>query len=92
MAGALLRSAAAPRETYNVAHRIPWHWQVPAYLVTKAAGAGLRSPGRKVCRRQNAYGRARLRGACLRTAARVSIDEDRSRVPTFGPSKLGPYY
>jgi len=41
MAGALLRSAAAPRETYNVAHRIPWHWQVPAYLVTKAAGAGL---------------------------------------------------
>jgi formate-dependent nitrite reductase membrane component NrfD len=44
MAGALLHSggfAAAPRETYNVAHRLPWHWQVPAYLVTKAAGAGL---------------------------------------------------
>jgi formate-dependent nitrite reductase membrane component NrfD/NAD-dependent dihydropyrimidine dehydrogenase PreA subunit len=38
MAGALLRSGA--RETYNVAHRVPWHWQVPAYLVTKAIGAG----------------------------------------------------
>lgn len=38
MAGALLRSAA--RETYNVPHRIPWHWQVPAYLVAKAVGAG----------------------------------------------------
>ena len=21
-------------------HRVPWHWQVPAYLVTKAIGAG----------------------------------------------------
>ncbi len=41
MAGALLNSAAAPKETYNVPHRIPWHWQVPAYLVTKAVGAGL---------------------------------------------------
>ena len=40
MAGALLRSAAAPRETYNVPHRVPWHWQVPAYLVTKSLGAG----------------------------------------------------
>lgn len=39
MAGALLNSAA-PRETYNVPHRIPWHWPVPAYLVTKAVGAG----------------------------------------------------
>jgi Fe-S-cluster-containing dehydrogenase component/formate-dependent nitrite reductase membrane component NrfD len=38
MAGALLRSGA--RETYNVPHRVPWHWQVPAYLVTKAIGAG----------------------------------------------------
>jgi Fe-S-cluster-containing dehydrogenase component/formate-dependent nitrite reductase membrane component NrfD len=41
MAGALLRSAAAPRETYGVAHRVPWHWQVPAYLVTKAIGSGM---------------------------------------------------
>lgn len=41
MAGALMRSAAAPRETYGVAHRVPWHWQVPAYLVTKAVGAGM---------------------------------------------------
>lgn len=40
MAGALLQSAAAPRETYNVPHRIPWHWQVPSYLVTKSIGAG----------------------------------------------------
>jgi Fe-S-cluster-containing dehydrogenase component/formate-dependent nitrite reductase membrane component NrfD len=40
MAEALLRSAP-PRETYNVPHRIPWHWQVPAYLVTKALGAGM---------------------------------------------------
>lgn len=39
MASALLRSAA-PRETYNVPHRIPWHWQVPTYLVTKSIGAG----------------------------------------------------
>jgi formate-dependent nitrite reductase membrane component NrfD/ferredoxin len=41
MAGALLRSATPPRETYNVPHRVPWHWQVPAYLVTKAIGAGM---------------------------------------------------
>jgi Fe-S-cluster-containing dehydrogenase component/formate-dependent nitrite reductase membrane component NrfD len=42
MAGALLASAPAsvPRETYNAPQRIPWHWQVPAYLVTKAVGAG----------------------------------------------------
>ena len=40
MASALLRSAAAPRETYNAPHRIPWHWQVPAYLVAKSIGAG----------------------------------------------------
>jgi Fe-S-cluster-containing dehydrogenase component/formate-dependent nitrite reductase membrane component NrfD len=25
---------------YNVEHRVPWHWPVPAYLVTKAIGAG----------------------------------------------------
>jgi Fe-S-cluster-containing dehydrogenase component/formate-dependent nitrite reductase membrane component NrfD len=41
MAGALLRGAAAPRETYTVGHRLPWHWPVPAYLVTKAIAAGL---------------------------------------------------
>ena len=51
MAGALLRGGglggpqgpplgAVARETYNVPHRVPWHWQVPAYLVTKAIGAG----------------------------------------------------
>lgn len=26
---------------YNAQHKIPWHWPVPAYLVTKAIGAGL---------------------------------------------------
>jgi Fe-S-cluster-containing dehydrogenase component/formate-dependent nitrite reductase membrane component NrfD len=26
---------------YNAQHKIPWHWPVPAYLVTKATGAGL---------------------------------------------------
>lgn len=26
---------------YNAQHRIPWHWPVPAYLVTKSAGTGL---------------------------------------------------
>jgi Fe-S-cluster-containing dehydrogenase component/formate-dependent nitrite reductase membrane component NrfD len=41
MASALVASAAAPRETYNVPHKIPWHWQVPAYLVAKAIGAGI---------------------------------------------------
>lgn len=41
MAGALVRSTAAPRETYNVPHKIPWHWPVPAYLVTKSIGAGM---------------------------------------------------
>lgn len=25
---------------YNAQHQIPWHWQVPAYLVTKAIGSG----------------------------------------------------
>jgi len=40
MADALVASAAQPREVYNVAHKVPWHWQVPAYLTTKAIGAG----------------------------------------------------
>lgn len=26
---------------YNAQHKIPWHWQVPAYLVTKGIGSGL---------------------------------------------------
>lgn len=26
---------------YNAQHKIPWHWPVPAYLVTKALGAGI---------------------------------------------------
>lgn len=41
MATALVHSAAPPRETYNVPHKIPWHWQVPAYLTTKCIGAGI---------------------------------------------------
>jgi formate-dependent nitrite reductase membrane component NrfD len=39
MAEALV-NASRPRETYNTPHKIPWHWQVPAYLTTKAVGAG----------------------------------------------------
>lgn len=27
--------------TYNAQHKIPWHWPVPAYLVTKAIGTGI---------------------------------------------------
>jgi Fe-S-cluster-containing dehydrogenase component/formate-dependent nitrite reductase membrane component NrfD len=27
--------------TYNAQHEIPWHWPVPAYLVTKGIGAGI---------------------------------------------------
>ena len=26
---------------YNAQHKIPWHWPVPAYLVTKGIGAGM---------------------------------------------------
>jgi formate-dependent nitrite reductase membrane component NrfD/ferredoxin len=26
---------------YNAQHNVPWHWQVPAYLVTKGIGTGL---------------------------------------------------
>jgi Fe-S-cluster-containing dehydrogenase component/formate-dependent nitrite reductase membrane component NrfD len=26
---------------YNAQHKIPWHWPVPAYLVTKSIGAGV---------------------------------------------------
>ncbi|MCB9778653.1 MAG: polysulfide reductase NrfD [Alphaproteobacteria bacterium] len=26
--------------SYNAQHLVPWHWQVPAYLVTKGIGAG----------------------------------------------------
>lgn len=41
MAGEILAlGGAAPRETYNVAHKIPWHWQVPAYMLSKSIGAG----------------------------------------------------
>lgn len=27
--------------TYNAQHDVPWHWQVPAYLVTKGIGSGV---------------------------------------------------
>ena len=27
--------------SYNAQHLIPWHWPVPAYLVTKGIGAGI---------------------------------------------------
>jgi formate-dependent nitrite reductase membrane component NrfD len=26
---------------YNAQHKVPWHWPVPAYLTTKAIGAGI---------------------------------------------------
>ena len=26
---------------YNAQHKVPWHWPVPGYLVTKAMGSGL---------------------------------------------------
>ena len=26
---------------YNAQHKVPWHWQVPAYLVTKGIGSGI---------------------------------------------------
>ncbi|HSR42636.1 MAG TPA: NrfD/PsrC family molybdoenzyme membrane anchor subunit, partial [Longimicrobiales bacterium] len=29
------------RTVYNVQHSVPWHWPVPAYLVTKGIAAGL---------------------------------------------------
>lgn len=40
MAETLMQSSN-PRETYNIPHKIPWHWQVPAYLTTKAIGSGV---------------------------------------------------
>ena len=35
MAGELVRTF------YNAQHKIPWHWPVPAYLVTKGASSGV---------------------------------------------------
>jgi Fe-S-cluster-containing dehydrogenase component/formate-dependent nitrite reductase membrane component NrfD len=35
MAGELLQAS------YNAQHKVPWHWPVPAYLVTKGIAAGL---------------------------------------------------
>jgi Fe-S-cluster-containing dehydrogenase component/formate-dependent nitrite reductase membrane component NrfD len=35
VAGEMVRTA------YDVEHRVPWHWPVPAYLVTKGVAAGL---------------------------------------------------
>ncbi len=35
MAGQMVQVAT------NAQHKVPWHWQVPAYLVTKGVGAGL---------------------------------------------------
>ncbi|MFV8752692.1 4Fe-4S dicluster domain-containing protein [Nannocystaceae bacterium ST9] len=29
------------QQSYNMQHRIPWHWPVPAYLVTKAIATGI---------------------------------------------------
>ena len=35
-----MAASMVARETYNAPHRVPWHWPVPAYLVTKAISAG----------------------------------------------------
>ncbi|MCB9742837.1 MAG: polysulfide reductase NrfD [Alphaproteobacteria bacterium] len=35
MAGQMVQLA------YNAQHKVPWHWPVPAYLVTKGVGAGV---------------------------------------------------
>lgn len=35
------RAQEMVRVNYNAQHAIPWHWPVPAYLVTKGIGAGL---------------------------------------------------
>jgi Fe-S-cluster-containing dehydrogenase component/formate-dependent nitrite reductase membrane component NrfD len=40
-ASSMVRAAIQPREVYNVPHKIPWHWPVPSYLVTKSIGAGM---------------------------------------------------
>lgn len=34
-------AAGLTRLTYNAQHKAPWHWQVPAYLVTKAIASGV---------------------------------------------------
>ncbi len=34
-------AAGLTRLTYNAQHKAPWHWQVPAYLVTKAIASGM---------------------------------------------------
>ncbi|MBK8541500.1 MAG: polysulfide reductase NrfD [Ardenticatenia bacterium] len=33
--------AGLTRLTYNAQHKAPWHWQVPAYLVTKGIASGM---------------------------------------------------
>jgi Fe-S-cluster-containing dehydrogenase component/formate-dependent nitrite reductase membrane component NrfD len=35
------RAAHMVQVGYNAQHQVPWHWPVPAYLVTKAISAGL---------------------------------------------------
>jgi formate-dependent nitrite reductase membrane component NrfD len=35
------RAGELVRGVYNAQHRIPWHWPVPAYLVTKGMGTGV---------------------------------------------------
>lgn len=35
------RAAHMVQVGYNAQHKIPWHWPVPAYLVTKGIGAGI---------------------------------------------------
>ncbi len=35
------RAAHMVQVGYNAQHKVPWHWPVPAYLVTKGIGAGV---------------------------------------------------
>ncbi len=35
------RAAHMVQVGYNAQHKVPWHWPVPAYLVTKGLGAGI---------------------------------------------------
>lgn len=39
--GGQMAGQMAQQVTYNAQHKVPWHWPVPAYLVTKAVAAGL---------------------------------------------------
>jgi Fe-S-cluster-containing dehydrogenase component/formate-dependent nitrite reductase membrane component NrfD len=41
LSGAGRAAAQMVQVSYNAQHRVPWHWPVPAYLVTKGIGSGI---------------------------------------------------